>query len=63
MTEIMKPHDSVIVTIPGIDYINEGIIFGEIGDIHRSSTPVSCWRLPVWIYLYTSPAIFIVGFS
>ena len=33
MTEIMKFHDSVIMTIPGIGYINDGIILGEIGDI------------------------------
>ena len=39
MTEIMKFHDSVIMTIPGIGYINGGIILGEIGDIHRFSTP------------------------
>ena len=39
MTEIMTFHDSVIMTIPGIGYINGGIILGEIGDIHRFSTP------------------------
>ena len=39
MTEIMKFHDSVIMTIPGIGYINGGIVLGEIGDIHRFSTP------------------------
>ena len=39
MTEIMKFHDSVIITIPGIGYINGGIILGEIGDIHRFSIP------------------------
>ena len=39
MTEIMKFHDSVIMTIPGIGYINGGIILGETGDIHRFSTP------------------------
>ncbi len=39
MTEIMKIHDSVIMTIPGIGYINGGIILGEIGDIHRFSNP------------------------
>ena len=32
MTEIMKFHDSAIMTIPGIGYINGGIILGEIGD-------------------------------
>ena len=30
---------SVIMTIPGIGYINGGIILGEIGDIHRFSCP------------------------
>lgn len=39
MTEIMKFHDSVIMTIPGIGYINGGIILNEIGDIHRLSSP------------------------
>lgn len=39
MTELMKFHDSVIMTIPGIGYINGRIILGEIGDIHRFSNP------------------------
>ena len=39
MTEIMKFNDSVIMTIPGIGYINSGMILGEIGDIHRFSSP------------------------
>ena len=39
MTEIMLGLDSVIMTIPGIGYINGGMILGEIGDIHRFSTP------------------------
>ena len=39
MTEIMKFNDSVIMTIPGIGYINGGMILGEIGDIHRFSSP------------------------
>ena len=39
MTEIMKFHDPVIMTIPGIGYINGGMILGEIGDIHRFSRP------------------------
>ena len=39
MTEIMKFDDSVIMTIPGIGYINGGMILGEIGDIHRFSSP------------------------
>ena len=39
MTEIMKYNDSVIMTIPGIGYISGGMILGEIGDIHRFSSP------------------------
>ena len=39
MTKIMKFNDSVIMTIPCIGYINGGMILGEIGDIHRFSTP------------------------
>jgi len=39
MKEIMKFNDSVIMTIPGIGYINGGMILGEIGDIHRFSSP------------------------
>ena len=36
---LVRFHDSVIMTIPGIGYINGEIILGEIGDIHRFSTP------------------------
>lgn len=39
MTEIMKFHDSVIMTIPGIRYINCEMRLGEIGNIHHFSTP------------------------
>ena len=39
MTDIMKYLDSVIMTIPGIGYINGGMILGEIGDIHRFCEP------------------------
>lgn len=39
MTRIMEFNDSVIMTIPGIGYINGGMILGEIGDIHRFSSP------------------------
>lgn len=39
ITEIMKFNDSVILTIPGIGYVNGGMILGEIGDIHRFSDP------------------------
>lgn len=39
MTDIMKFYDSVILTIPGMGYINGGMILGEIGDIRRFSSP------------------------
>ena len=39
MTDIMKVRDSVIMTIPGIGYINGGMILGEFGGIHRFSSP------------------------
>ena len=39
MTDIMKSNDSVIMTIPGIGYINGGMILGEIGNIHHFSSP------------------------
>jgi transposase len=39
MTDIMEFNDSVIMTIPGVGYINGGMILGEIGNIHRFSKP------------------------
>ncbi len=39
MANILKPLDSVIMTIPGINTINGGMILGEIGDITRFSSP------------------------
>ena len=39
MTDIVKSLDSVIMTIPGIGYVNGGMILGELGDIHRFNTP------------------------
>ncbi|NCD10687.1 MAG: IS110 family transposase [Negativicutes bacterium] len=39
MADIMKFNDSVIMTIPGIGYINGGMILGEIGNISRFSNP------------------------
>ncbi|RHU51688.1 IS110 family transposase [Coprococcus sp. TF11-13] len=39
MTDIMKFNDSVIMTIPGIGYINGGMILGEIDHVHRFSNP------------------------
>lgn len=39
MTDIVKSLDSVIMTIPGIGYVNGGMILGEIGDINRFTSP------------------------
>ena len=40
MTNITRFNDSVfIMTIPSIEYINGGMIIGEISDIHRFSNP------------------------
>ena len=39
MKDIVTSLDSVIMTIPGIGYINGGMILGEIGDINRFSNP------------------------
>ncbi|HZK01374.1 MAG TPA: IS110 family transposase [Anaerovoracaceae bacterium] len=39
MADIMKFNDSVLMTIPGIGYINGGMILGEIGDIRRFQSP------------------------
>ena len=39
MEDIVKSLDSVIMTIPGIGYINGGMILGEIGDITRFTKP------------------------
>lgn len=39
MKDIILSFDSVIMTIPGIGYINGGMILGEIGDITRFSDP------------------------
>lgn len=36
---IMLEMDSVILTIPGIGFLNGAMILGEIGDISRFSTP------------------------
>lgn len=36
---IMASLDSVIMTVPGIGYLNGAMILGEIGDIHRFSHP------------------------
>lgn len=39
MAETMKFHNSVIMTIPVLSYINDGMILGEIGNIHRFPGP------------------------
>jgi transposase len=39
MEQLVRFQDSVIMTIPGISYINGGMILGEIGDITRFSKP------------------------
>ena len=39
MANIVTYLHSVIMTIPGIGFINGGMILGEIGDIHRFSSP------------------------
>ena len=39
MKTIMRSLDSVIMTVPGIDYVNGGMILGEIGDIFRFPNP------------------------
>jgi transposase len=39
MTDIMKYLDSVILSIPGMGFINGGMILGEIGDIRRFPGP------------------------
>ena len=39
MKDIVSSLDSVIMTIPGIGYVNGGMIMGKIGDIHRFSNP------------------------
>ena len=58
MTDIMKFNDSVIMTIPGIGYINGGMILGEIGDIHRFSNPNKLLALQDWILLFISLVTF-----
>ena len=39
MADIMKYTDSVILSIPGMGYVNGGMILGEIGDIRRFPGP------------------------
>ena len=53
----MKFNDSVIMTIPGIGYINGGMILGEIGDIHFFQSN-KLLILLVWILLFISLVTF-----
>ena len=39
MANLVTCLHSVLMTIPGIGFVNGGIILGEIGDIHRFSEP------------------------
>ena len=39
MQNILLALDSVILTIPGISYLEAGMILGEVGDVHRFSSP------------------------
>lgn len=39
MQNILLAMDSVILTIPGISYLEAGMILGEVGDVHRFSSP------------------------
>ena len=39
MQNILLAMDSVILTIPGISYLEAGMILGEVGDIHRFASP------------------------
>ena len=50
-SDILKFDDSVIMTIPDIEHINNGMILGEIGDIHRFFSPS---RLLTFASLYPS---------
>ena len=57
MESIVKSLDSVIMTIPGIGYINGGMILGEIGDISRFSNPSK-----VLAFAGLDPAVYQSGF-
>lgn len=39
MANLVTCLHSVLMTVPGIGFVNGGIILGEIGDIHRFSEP------------------------
>lgn len=55
MTNTMKSNDSFIKTIPGIEYINGGIILGEIVEIHCFSSSNKLLAYADLAHLYTSP--------
>ena len=57
MESLVKSLDSVIMTIPGIGYINGGMILGEIGDISRFSNPSK-----VLAFAGLDPAVYQSGF-
>lgn len=59
ITTIVMSLGSVILTIPGISCIEARMILGEIGDIHRFSSPskLLALKLQDWILPFTSPAI------
>ena len=46
MANLVTCLHSVIMTIPGIGFINGGMILGEIGDIHRFSKPKKLLTFP-----------------
>lgn len=53
MKDIVSSLDSVIMAIPGIGYVNGGMILGEIGDIKRFSSPsklLAFAGLDPWVY-------------
>ncbi len=58
MANIVTCLHSVIMTIPGIGSTNGGMILGEIGDIHRFSTPGKLLAFADWIHLFISLEIF-----
>lgn len=56
MANLVTCLHSVIMTIPGIGFVNGGMILGEVGDIHRFPTPN---KLPAFAGL--DPAVYQSG--
>lgn len=56
MESVVNSLYSVIMTIPGIGFINGGMILGEIGDITRFSNPSK-----VLVFSGLSPAVYQSG--